>query len=116
MAATGIDQYYPPNLWAASEWPENDSTFHGLEPPELNPNDLSMDVLSAGSDMSQDIPMIIVNEPIFISDGKNSDIRYNFFYPRWHMISTVQCSADYCIQKAWQCLDVWNLVTVRWVY
>jgi hypothetical protein len=109
-AATGIDQYYPPTYEPPQNNLENDDTFQGLKPPELNPNDLSMDVLSAGSDMSRDIPMIIVNEPIFISDGENSDIRYNFFYPRWAYDQYRTILADYCLQKAWQCLDVWNLV------
>jgi hypothetical protein len=110
-AATGIDQYYPSTYDPPQNNLENDDTFHGLQPPVLNPTDLSMDVLSAGSEMSQDIPMIIVNEPIFLSDGENSDIRYNFFYPRWAYDQYRTMLADYCIQKAWQCLDVWNLVS-----
>jgi hypothetical protein len=109
-AATGIDQYYPPSYDPPQNNLENNDSFHGLQPPTLNPNDLSIDVLSAGREMSQDIPMIIVNEPIFISDGENSDIRYNFFYPRWVYDQYRAMLADYCLQKAWQCLDVWNLV------
>ena len=27
--------------------------------------------------------MLLVNEPMLISNGANSEIRYNFFYPRW---------------------------------
>ncbi len=33
--------------------------------------------------MAGSIPVVIINEPMFISQGKNSDIRYNFYYPRW---------------------------------
>jgi lysophospholipase L1-like esterase len=29
------------------------------------------------------VPLAFVNEPIAISAGKNSDARYNAFYPRW---------------------------------
>ena len=29
------------------------------------------------------VPLVVVNEPTAISAGKNSDLRYNFFYPRW---------------------------------
>ena len=29
------------------------------------------------------MPLIVVNEPMLISQGANSDMRYNFFYPRW---------------------------------
>jgi hypothetical protein len=109
-AATGIDQYYPPTYEPPQNNLENDATFHGLQPPDLNPNVLSIDILSAGSEMSKDIPMILVNEPIYISDGENSDIRYNFFYPRWAYDQYRTILADYCLKKAWQCLDVWNLV------
>ncbi len=33
--------------------------------------------------MAGDVPVLIINEPMFISDGQNSDLRYNSFYPRW---------------------------------
>ncbi|MBK8823793.1 MAG: hypothetical protein IPN58_14665 [Anaerolineales bacterium] len=33
--------------------------------------------------MAGEAPLLIVNEPIFIASGENSEIRYNDFYPRW---------------------------------
>ena len=45
--------------------------------------DLSMDVLIAGFRRANTTPIVIINVPIFISEGLNSDIRYNSFYPRW---------------------------------
>jgi hypothetical protein len=109
-ASTGIDQYYP----ASNEPPlENlplDETFHSLQPPQLNPKDLSLDILSAAKIMSGNIPILYVNEPIYLSHGENSDIRYNFFYPRWAYDQYRQLFAETCQKKSWQCIDEWNLV------
>jgi hypothetical protein len=110
-AATGIDQYYPESYEPPQENLALDETFHDLQPPELNPADLSLDVLSAGSSISGNIPILYINEPIFLSQGENSDIRYNFFYPRWVYDQYRTLFADICYTKRWLCLDEWNLVT-----
>ena len=55
--------------------------FAGLPKP-LRSEDLAFGILAAGVDWAGAGPVIFVNEPIFISDGANSDIRYNSFYPR----------------------------------
>lgn len=46
---------------------------------------LAWDVLDTGVALAENagVPLLLVNEPIFISDGLNSDIRYNEYYPRW---------------------------------
>lgn len=109
-AATGIDQYYPASYEPPQENLDKVETFHGLQPPQLNPDDISLDILSAGNAMAENLPIIVVNEPIYISHGENSDIRYNFFYPRWAYDQYRLLLAEMCQQKGWQCLDEWNLV------
>jgi hypothetical protein len=76
----------------------------------LFPQDLSMDILSAGTAMSGEVPILFVNEPIYLSRGKNSDIRYNFFYPRWAYDQYRQLLDDTCQANQWHCLDEWDLV------
>ncbi len=109
-AATGVDQYYP----AAYDPPQadlaKDESFQGLLPPNLLTQDLSMDILSAGMRSAGDVPIIFVNEPIYLSRGENSDIRYNFFYPRWAYDQYRQIIAQACQAEKWTCLDEWNLV------
>ncbi len=109
-AATGIDQYYP----ASYEPPQSDlaldESFHGLLPPILRSEDLSMEILIAGQRMSGEIPILYVNEPIYISHGENSDIRYNFFYPKWAYDQYRSLLENTCQEQSWQCLDEWNLV------
>ncbi len=52
---------------------------------------------------------IIINEPIFISQGQNSDIRYNFFYPRWAYDSYRQLMNERSELNGWNYLDMWDL-------
>ncbi len=54
--------------------------------------------------------MLFVNEPIFISQGKNSDIRYDFFYPRWAYDDYRRLLAEQSQKQGWDYLDLWNLV------
>jgi len=109
-AATGIDQYYPLTYDPPQENLANDQTFQGLQPPRLFLQDLSMEVLSAGHTLSGGVPIIFVNEPIFRSHGENSEVRYNFFYPRWAYDQYRQLLMQTCQAESWQCLDEWDLV------
>jgi hypothetical protein len=109
-AATGIDQYYPTSYDPPQENLSSDKSFHNLLPPTLSPGDLSMDILSAGIRIAGKVPVIFVNEPIYLSQGENSDIRYNFFYPRWAYDQFRQLFSDMCASENWRCLDEWNLV------
>jgi hypothetical protein len=109
-AATGIDQYYPDSFEPPQENLTNDESFHGLLPPNLASSDLSIDLLSSGNTMADGVPLIFVNEPIYLSHGENSDIRYNFFYPRWAYDQYRQLFEDFCQKNGFQCLDEWDLV------
>ena len=109
-SATGIDQYYPATYEPPQKDLTKDDTFQGLQPPKLFPQDLSLDVLQAGKTLSGDVPVIYVNEPIYLSNGENSDLRYNFFYPRWAYDQYRLLFSQICQSKGWQCLDEWNLV------
>ena len=54
--------------------------------------------------------MILVNEPMLISTGTNSDIRYNFFYPRWAYDEYREMMNTLTRQNNWQYVDLWNVV------
>jgi hypothetical protein len=109
-SATGIDQYYPASYEPPQADLPSDATFHDMQPPVLPTEDLSMNILSTARMMSGNVPILFVNEPIYISHGKNSDIRYNFFYPKWAYDQYRQAFAETCQQESWQCLDEWNLI------
>jgi hypothetical protein len=109
-AATGVDQFYPDTYTPRMEDLPPDETFHGLQPPRLSEDDLAFDVLAAGADLVGDVPLLIVNEPMFVSAGENSDIRYNFFYPRWAYDDYRALLAEQAEEHGWRYLDLWDAV------
>ncbi len=109
-AATGIDQDIPATFTPRMEDLPADTTFHGLTGPELRPADLALDVLAAGVAEAGDTPVIFVNEPMFVSQGENSDLRYNFFYPRWAYDGYRRLLAAEVAQRGWTYVDLWDAV------
>ncbi|MCC7361774.1 MAG: hypothetical protein IT317_19990 [Anaerolineales bacterium] len=110
-AATGIDQDLPADYPPRAEDLAADESFHGLTPPHtLTTTDLAFDVLAAGVQAAGDTPLLLVNEPMFVSAGQNSDLRYNFFYPRWAYDAYRVLLAQAADAHAWRYLDLWDAV------
>ena len=107
-ASTGIDQIYPENYERAQTDLDDDVEYHGITLASDLRDALAMDVLDAL--MSMNVPTILVNEPMLISDGLNSDIRYNFFYPRWAYDEYRNIVQVYADDNDKQYLDLWDLV------
>ncbi len=108
--ATGIDQDIPASFTPRSEDLTADVTFHGLTPPTLRAEDLAFDVLAAGVAEAGGTPVLIVNEPMFVSHGQNSDLRYNFFYPRWAYDDYRALLAQQAAAHGWDYVDLWDAV------
>jgi hypothetical protein len=110
-AATGIDQYIPDRIKLRQSDFEADVSWQSFkQPATLTENDLAFDVLAAGVKTAGPTPILIVNEPIFISTGKNSDLRYNSFYPRWAYDQYHALLAGVAQANGWRYLDVWNSI------
>ncbi len=109
-AATGVDQYYPEKYDPPQRDLSADESYYSLQPPVLDERDLAFDVLEAGVQLAGDVPVLFVNEPIYRSDGQNSDIRYNFYYPRWIYDQYRQAMDRRVRANGWLYLDVWDLV------
>jgi len=109
-AATGIDQDIPATYTLRMEDLPADQGFHNLVPPHLKPSDLAFDILQAGIHATGQTPVLLVNEPMFISQGENSDIRYNFYYPRWAYDDYREMLADQSQNHGWHYLDLWNAI------
>ena len=110
--ATGIDQVYDwdPARDAAQRDFQPDPSFHDLTGPTLDKDLLALDVLEAGFKMTGSVPLTLVNEPILVSSGQNSDIRYNFYYPRWAYDDYRALLAEQAKTSGWDYLDLWDLV------
>jgi hypothetical protein len=109
-AATGIDQTYPTDYEHAQVDLAADASFDGMQPPSLDPKALALDVLAAGFRAAGTTPVILVNEPMLVSTGKNSELRYNFYYPRWAYDQYRQILAQTAREHGWNYLDLWDLV------
>ena len=109
-AATGIDQYIPETYTLRQEDLPADESFHNLYPPHLKETDLAFDVLSAGVKMAGSVPVLFINEPMFISKGQNSHIRYNFFYPRWAYDDYRRMMAKKSVSNGWYYWDMWDVI------
>jgi len=112
-AATGIDQDIPATIPPRRRDLDSDESWLDVAAPRpLTEADLALDVLRAGMARAEEagVPLLLLNEPIYVSDGANSDIRYNTFYPRW-------AYDDYRAQLAaaaggagWRYLDLWDAI------
>jgi hypothetical protein len=110
-AATGIDQTYPENIIPAQRnFEADDDAYMGVEPPLLPPTFLAASVLHAGAEMAGAVPILVINEPILVSEGKNSDIRYNFFYPHWAYDQYRLMLAERSEFAKWHYADLWDFV------
>jgi len=107
---TGIDQHYPKESKLAARDLTNNETFHSWQEGEMDASNLALEILSAGKLAAGSAPIIFINEPILISQGSNSDIRYNFYYPRWAYDSYREIVRQYTAEEEMFYLDLWNLV------
>ncbi len=73
---------------------------------------LAFDVLEAGIAMASnnDVPVLLVNEPIFRGQGANSDLRYNDLYPRWAYDAYRQMLSEQVSENGWSYVDLWDFV------
>ena len=106
-AGTKIDQDYPESYPAPQTDLEADNSYYGMEGP-LPDSFLSWDILEKGISRAGDVPVLLINEPMLISDGENAEIRYNYYYPReaydgWH-----QSLLDRVANNGWHLLDLWD--------
>ena len=110
-AATGLDQAIPEEITLRkSDFEPDDSWLDITEPRTLTDDDLAFDVLVGGGSRAGTIPLIIINEPMFIGDGLNSDVRYNTFYPRWAYDQYRQMLGETAIANNWNYIDLWNAI------
>ncbi len=105
-AGEHVDKDYP----ALGMDVKADDTFDDILPPILDPNLLQFDVLNAGVLMAGTIPIVIINEPIQIVNGANSEIRYNKIYPRWAYDQYREMLKMQSEQHHWNYVDLWNVI------
>jgi len=81
--------------------------YQGMQPPDEINDMLLFRALTAGVNIADPVPVLIVNEPIFIS---NAAVRYNIPYPRWAYDQYREAIAREAQTAQWNYLDLWNAV------
>ena len=107
---TGIDQYYPESYQEAARDLGEDLAYHGWQEGELTEGQLALEILDAGIETAGQVPLLLINEPILVSQGRNSELRYNFYYPRWAYDQYRSILETYSAQQGLAYLDYWDLV------
>ena len=111
--STGIDQAYPENH-ELPQWDlSNEIDYYELSSFVFQKNDLAFPIIQEAVKRLGSANFILVNEPIFISGGQNSDIRYNNFYPKWVYDDYRKILREFCLESNWIYLDAWNLVPIE---
>ena len=108
-AATGSDYQVAPYEPLGIDL-QSGQNFNSYQPPKLPPPIFALDVLGEAHKMIGNMPVLVVNEPIYMPPGKNSEIRYNSDYPRWAYDQYRQLLKAFVIQSGWNYLDLYNLI------
>jgi len=110
-SATGIDQAIPNDIPRRKSDFEADESWQAYETAvPLTPADLTFDILAAGIERAGDTPVLLLNEPIFVSDGRNSHIRYNAWYPRWAYDQYRTLLNEEAAVHNWPLIDLWDAI------
>ena len=107
-SGSGVDHEIPETYNVRLEDLPADSTFHDFMQEDLDEHELAFEVLDGGLQAAGTIPVVFINEPVFISQGENSDIRYNFYYPRWAYDFYRQALQSRASAKDWKYVDLWD--------
>ena len=81
--ATGIDQEYPETYNPAQrDFTEPIEQYYNINPDDKLEDFLALEIIENGIEKNKGIDFILINEPILISEGVNSSVQYNYYYPR----------------------------------
>jgi hypothetical protein len=84
--------------------------YRGMEPSRDINEMLLFGALQAGHEIADSVPVVIVNEPIFIVPEERAPVRYNAVYPRWAYDQYRKYIASRAQSSGWNYLDLWDAV------
>lgn len=83
--------------------------FGNLRPGSNLRRMLLLNYLKTGVNMSADVPVLFVNEPMYLPTGKNTDKRYNVMVPRWAYDQYRLIMSRQMPLNGWHYADLWNI-------
>lgn len=110
-AATGTDQWIPEEFEPVRRDLEPTEAWHTFqEATTLTEADISLQLIDSFATLTSDKPLLIINAPVFISDGQSSELRYNTLYPRWAFDQYRDIMARYAQNQRWHYRDLWDAI------
>jgi hypothetical protein len=89
---------------------DDDPRYRGMEPPADLREMLLFGAISAGHAMADPVPVLIVNEPMYIAPQAEGMVRYNAGYPRWAYDQYREAMAAQAENAGWVYLDLWDAI------
>jgi hypothetical protein len=83
-------------------------SYLGLDEPGDISNLIWLNYFQAGESIAGELPILFVNEPMFIASGENNDIRYNDAYPKWAYDQYRQIMFAQADSYQRSYIDLWN--------
>jgi hypothetical protein len=109
-ASTRVDHVIPEVVDPSLSALQAQDSFHEIKQGEMRLADLAFEVLDAGIEVAAGIPLIMVNEPIFIFEESQSAKRYNTYYPRWAYDRYRELLVGNAQLSNWDLLDAWDVL------
>ncbi len=110
-AGSGIDQVIPAEYTPAMRDFEADDSFKDFAVRKLLSGDLAIEVITKTVAEFNEVDFLVINEPILISKGVNSTIRYNYYYPRWAYDDFRNIIEPVLRQSGIKYYDFWDLIS-----
>ncbi|MBV6452045.1 MAG: hypothetical protein MHPDNHAH_02795 [Anaerolineales bacterium] len=108
---TDVDiRYLPETVEGNSPNVEDHILYRQMEPTTDLRSMMLFSALTAGQEIAGSVPILLVNEPMFIASGENSDLRYNRGYPRWAYDLYREAMQEESQSAQWNYLDLWNKI------
>ena len=109
-SATEIDQYIPDEYTKASRDLEADDSYQYIKGHFITKDDLDLAFIEKFIEKNPDTEVVVVNEPILISSGLNSNIRYDLYYPRDTYDEYRNILSTQFDEMEIKYIDLWNIV------
>jgi hypothetical protein len=110
-AATGIDHILPrfvaprPSVFGSDPSLFSPNMTGVAVEGQISESDLALGILNSGIDQAGDVPVIVINEPVYRGNG---EVRLNTYYPRWAYDSYREVMRTVAEREGWRYADLWD--------
>ncbi len=110
-SATGIDQEYSETYNPAQrDFPEPIEKYYTINPSDKLEDFLALEIIKNGIEINKEIDFILINEPILVSEGVNSSVQYNYYYPRWAYDQYRLIIEEFTQKNTIKYYDLWDFI------